>query len=835
MTPDIARYGHRLGGAIVLFLYLISTPYQTDALLCVADCNRSGDVSVDEAVMATRIALGSADIDVCEGADANHDGLIDVHELVSAVLSIVEGCYSEPQECMPAAGLAVARAVANVHNLQRAVVAAFAGGGGSGPCDFGGGVDATCEDPGTGIVRVETEAQSCRIGSLEGRVGYDGTTVLVGPGICMEDGNILLPANLSFEFDVTGVYEFPDGSPSLELGWLGSLLAEGVRTAAGERCQIRGIDSVLEGDVSFRSPDGAEVSIGADETTVVSEFADFIEEGPGFRCEPQTVIETLDGPARIDAAFGEDVQVADVTFRGLTTTFHRDARLAEIEGEVRGACFGGAARFATPEPLHLPLGSTCFNAGVLQIGLPTGTAELRAGPGGAVEVDANGDGTPEEIIATCFVPECGNGIIEAREQCDAENADFCPTGVCDPDCTCATCLPRDPTFGGDGIVVTDAGGIEDFPGGLVIQPDGKIVVAGAGTTDPRRFTLIRYSPDGSLDESFDGDGIRSDDFEPGFNNEAFELLLQPDGKLVAVGRSALQEVIVARYLSDGSLDDSFGAGAGFVEFTVGDGGSAHAGALYDDGGTLKIVVAGQESFVNQFVVRLDPDGSFDSDEFGSSGVVITDIEGTDNETNAVAVQPDGKIVTAGFAGDEAVVVRYDADGELDETFGTDGIGYTKVNLGAPSDLRDLVIQPDGRIVAVGATGAADRDFLLVRFDTSGQSELVVTTDISDSGSTDEATTIALQPDGKLVVGGLSGDSIAVVRYNPDGSLFCSSPSTTTTVPGNTFAGTDVAIQPDGNIVVAGTLNPGRSDYVVVRYLGSACEDGTIGCENDGGP
>lgn len=117
----------------------------------------------------------------------------------------------------------------------------------------------------------------------------------------------------------------------------------------------------------------------------------------------------------------------------------------------------------------------------------------------------------------------------------------------------------------------------------------------------------------------------------------------------------------------------------------------------------------------------------------------------------------------------------------------------------------------------------------MRLDTEGLLDPtfgVVTTDVRGTGSADEATAVALRADGKLVVSGFSGTSIALVPYNSDGSLLCTEAPFTNLVPGGITNSADVAVQPDGKVAVAGTVNPGNSNYVVARYAGSICGNGT---------
>ena len=206
----------------------------------------------------------------------------------------------------------------------------------------------------------------------------------------------------------------------------------------------------------------------------------------------------------------------------------------------------------------------------------------------------------------------------------------------------------------------------------------------------------------------------------------------------------------------------------------------------------------------------------------------------------MAVQPDGKIVVAGFSGGDFAVVRYTANGTPDPTFGTGGIITTDINSGSEDYGRAMALQPDGKIVVAGSSGD---DFAVVRYtangalDTSFGTGGIITTDIT-SGSEDYGRAMALQPDGKIVVAGFSwsgGDAdVAVVRYTANGALdtsFDGDGIVTTDIGAGTGndRGYAVAVQPDGKIVVAGRSNASttarqRDHFLVVRYTAAGALD-----------
>ncbi|WP_405979402.1 calcium-binding protein [Streptomyces sp. NBC_00158] len=290
---------------------------------------------------------------------------------------------------------------------------------------------------------------------------------------------------------------------------------------------------------------------------------------------------------------------------------------------------------------------------------------------------------------------------------------------------------------------------------------------------------------GDLDPAFDGDGRVATDFGGGGYDESRGMVIQADGRIVTVGLTVpaaggYSDFALARYNTDGSLDPTF-------------------------------------------------NGDGDND-----GRITTDLRGGDDVADAVAVQPDGKLVVAGYSADPDgggafTVARFNTNGSPDTTFGDGGSGFTTTDFGTgtgPHEAFGLVIQPGGAIVAAGESGTG---FAVARYnaadgspDTTFGDGGKVTTDFA--GGSASGYDVALQPsDNKIVVAGRSGynypsneSDFALARYNADGSL-------DTTFDGDgrvttPFAGADrangVRIQPDGKIVTAG--NSGF-DFALARY------------------
>lgn len=391
----------------------------------------------------------------------------------------------------------------------------------------------------------------------------------------------------------------------------------------------------------------------------------------------------------------------------------------------------------------------------------------------------------------------------------------------------------DPSFGTKGRVKVDFGWRQAEAEDMVSQPDGKIVAAGHSLTSESasRFTLARYNKTGTLDLTFgNAGGVRSG-FGPGSDAGAFALVLQPDGKLVAageVGRAGVYDFALLRYNADGSLDRTFGTG-GKVETDIGGDDHLAAVGLQPDG---KILAVGFSSVYSAFVVaRYDPDGSLDV-TFGSDGVVTTEFVGSAARAMDLVLQPDGKIIIVGRSQDpttdNVALARYESNGALDQTFGSGGKVTT--GLGRFSGGQAVVLQPDGRIVVGGyVRGLGRNDFVLLRYDAAGALDMTFGTDgrvATDFGGTsDLLADLALQADGKIVATGTSeisdGEQFSVARYDADGSLdpsFGNVGKVRTRFNAYTCWATSLLLQKNGKIVVGGWIVSRYESFAIARYL-----------------
>ncbi|MET8752318.1 calcium-binding protein [Streptomyces sp. NPDC004667] len=336
----------------------------------------------------------------------------------------------------------------------------------------------------------------------------------------------------------------------------------------------------------------------------------------------------------------------------------------------------------------------------------------------------------------------------------------------------------DTTFDGDGRVTSDFGGGAHVANAVAVQPsDGKIVVAGT-TEVPGEgggccfFSVARYNTDGSPDGGFgDGGLVRVDEF--GGSADGADVAVQPDGRIIAAGKGAGGGFALVRLTSGGSLDPSLGGDgavvAGFTPASPQDaGGTARGMALQPDGKVLVVGYVGSTAF-DIGVARYNTNGTLDT-TFSGDGMVTADFGGTEFG-NAVAVQPDGKVVAAGDGGAGVALLRYNADGSADTGFGTGG----RRSVAFPGDgggASALALQPNGKIVIAGQAddpGSSEaNDFGLARFNPNGTVDTGFGGDgfvVTGFGDFDAARGVLVQPDGKIVAAGhTAGSAFALARY-----------------------------------------------------------------------
>jgi uncharacterized delta-60 repeat protein len=407
----------------------------------------------------------------------------------------------------------------------------------------------------------------------------------------------------------------------------------------------------------------------------------------------------------------------------------------------------------------------------------------------------------------------------------------------------------DPTFGDDGKATLQAFGGDRS--GMAVQPDGKVVMVGGTFAD---FVAARFNSDGTLDDDFADSGkftahiVGADALG---QEEATAVTLQRDGKIVIAGSATVpggnkQAITLVRLNGDGSIDNSFGTG-GFLFGPTLVFGRAFAVAIDSQD---RIVVAGDTfkdaapDFGDFIVARFTSNGVLDT-TFGQGGFTITDIGNVTNEAHGLKVLAGDELLVSGFApivvssvngtttASEPLgaVVRYLENGFADPTFGSSG---GRVALPGDNVGRGLAVQSDGKIVLAGSIDIGTFQqttsrFALMRllangtidasFGTGGR----VQTSLTDRG--DQALTVALQADGKIVAAGAANtqgnSNFAVARYLGNGDLdpsFDQDGKLTIDFFGFTDVAENIAIQSNGKIVLGGLARDNVDGYAVARVL-----------------
>ncbi len=411
-------------------------------------------------------------------------------------------------------------------------------------------------------------------------------------------------------------------------------------------------------------------------------------------------------------------------------------------------------------------------------------------------------------------------------------------------------LVHDNSFATNGVLQLQVGGpTSHYNLGLtmVVQPDDKIVFSGIYESNGVYSTIVvRRNHDGTADNSFDVDGIRIDEFVSGANSFIYDLALQPDNKIIAAGAIDLgtgQNILVARYNADGTLDPTFGSGGFIYPNLSGDDEFITTVEIQSDG---KIVlggtVLGTTNGDDLLFARLNSDGTLDN-TFNTTGVLITDIANELDDVMCSALQDDGKILFGGYTyvdamnDEDFLLVRINTDGSMDNSFGTNGIVQTPIG-SYYDEILDLAIQDDGKILATGyvtsAVGANDYlDFALVRYNEDGSLDnsfdsdgIVMTYFDANSASFQEiSATLAIDSDGKIIVAGSlateSQENFAMVRYNEDGSIdltFDSDGFFLEDMGSVHEAIFQIALQADGKILALGSFETNLGvDFILARF------------------
>ena len=412
---------------------------------------------------------------------------------------------------------------------------------------------------------------------------------------------------------------------------------------------------------------------------------------------------------------------------------------------------------------------------------------------------------------------------------------------------------KDVTFSVDGIAVTEFGPGIDVAAGSALQTDGRIVVVGSSQ---HTFAVARYNSNGSLDTSFSQDGRTTLSFGGDvFEASATDVVIQPDGKIVIAGlvrkvlnQTGTSQMAVVRLNSNGSLDATFG-GTGIVLTDLGGYGGAKAVALQSDG---RIVVGGFGSGGYFTVVRYLVNGSLDR-SFSGDGIMSLVSNGGGSGVNDLAILPDGRILAvgdyspnySGRYGSSLMMVRFNPNGMLDTTFGNNGRLHDSTNRQRTGN--KIAMLPDGSFLVAGnatetRNNSTSSRMAVTRYDSNGNGAYWTAVETvlyaSDSSpfqlpeTNSTLRSMIVQPSGKIVLAGSSYAGLTMIRLNSSGerdTSFNGNGRTTTMFgPANSlyedYSGGDLLQQPNGRLIAVGSQrifgypNPLDSDFVLARFL-----------------
>lgn len=400
----------------------------------------------------------------------------------------------------------------------------------------------------------------------------------------------------------------------------------------------------------------------------------------------------------------------------------------------------------------------------------------------------------------------------------------------------------DPTFGTAGKVTTSISSGQDKAYGVVVQSDGKIVVAGYSTSSitGKDFSVVRYNSNGSLDNTFGNNGIVNTDLQTGSDDVAYSIALQSDGKIILAGFSddgTNKDAALIRYNTDGTIDSGFGNnGIVLTDFD---------NYQQDEIKVIKIhpltgnIIIGGSSVISTYigkpvVARYLSNGTLDN-TFNANGIKTLWIRASDNtklfSVEDLVVESNGKISAAGWQrsltpgiNNEYWAARILSNGDMDETFSLDGvvnyshgstlstglllnnnkdfiicgsrqylldsyvqsfkinsngnipavpISYSGYNLNGYHKAYKIVEDMNGKYVMVGASGTSStsQSFLVGRLNTtlSVDNSFVATgfTTVSFGNNLNEAFGVAIQTDNKIIAVGYTGNNFAIARYLGD--------------------------------------------------------------------
>lgn len=397
----------------------------------------------------------------------------------------------------------------------------------------------------------------------------------------------------------------------------------------------------------------------------------------------------------------------------------------------------------------------------------------------------------------------------------------------------------DTSFGTGGIVITPLAGVSSAKD-IAIQADGKVVVVGETQRTTKDTVIARYNANGTLDSSFGTGGVAI--YDLGYEDRANKVAIQADGKIVVAGHrsgsSGQLQFMVARVTTTGALDTSFAVNGLATLSSANWIYEAHGVAIQTDG---KIIAVGSGQYLfyessSWPVVRLNTDGSFDTG-FGAQGKKY--VGGSlRSAANAVEVQPNGQILVGGYtvplSNKMFTMVRLNANGTEDTSFGIDGTSRIGAFLGGGTFIQDICYLEGGSIIAAGSV-AAESEIGIIKMLANGAIDQSYGTDgivQLNRSIGDSVSGIELLDDGGLIIGGhldnFGSSSALFAKLTANGNL---DPTFGPMSQGyvNTFIGT-------GSTLIFGLAERSPGKWVLVGKSHNGTRDCiTLAAFNEGPP
>ena len=373
----------------------------------------------------------------------------------------------------------------------------------------------------------------------------------------------------------------------------------------------------------------------------------------------------------------------------------------------------------------------------------------------------------------------------------------------------------DLTFGTAGIVTNVLDGSGGYGRKLLLQNDGKMILAGYTSQGSNRyFAALRLNSDGSVDNNFGTNGYTIETFG-NVDARAYGAILLDDGSFILIGyvnvsgSTTGRDVALAKFNADGTLNTAFGTNGTVITPATSNDDFSYTGIVQPDG---KIVVTGrtQVNFLdNTFVIRYNADGTLDN-TFGTNGVVTYDAGGTE-DLYYIDRQSDGKIIIAGsdaVSNATFLLSRLNTDGTLDNSFGTSG--YTATDISTSYDMiNDIWVDSSDNSIYVCGEANNGNMAVLAKYTADGVLDSMI------------GYAFTKDANGNFLLAGRSGLHYAVIRITAAGVLdngFGNSGIINTTIGSSNSVPYSLAVQPDGKIIAGGVSGLNNNNvFTVVRY------------------